>query len=144
MNHEIPHQPEATHHTFRVQLSSTPRGARLARLLAVEQLREWGVGLTAPRQIIAELASNAVRHGHVNGRDFALALDLSPDTLRIEAVDTRSDKDLEPTAPPWYAESGRGLLLVAAFADDWGVEWGPVPRKTVWAEVRLRKRSQWG
>nr|WP_203607597.1 ATP-binding protein [Streptomyces sp. SID11385] len=127
-----------------MQLSSTPRGARLARLLAVEQLREWGVRLTAPRQIIAELASNAVRHGHVKGRDFALALDLSPARLRIELVDTRGDKDLEPTAPPWYAEQGRGLLLVAAFADDWGVDWGPVPRKTVWAEVRLREESQWG
>ncbi|WP_435193543.1 ATP-binding protein [Streptomyces sp. NRRL F-5630] len=132
------------HHFFRVQLSSTRRGARLARLLAVEQLREWGVPLTAPRQIIAELASNAVLHGHVDGRDFALILDLSPDRLRIELVDTRGDKDLEPTAPPWFAERGRGLLLVAAFADDWGVEWGPVPRKTVWAEVRLHRRGRPG
>ncbi|EFG64789.1 LOW QUALITY PROTEIN: regulatory protein, partial [Streptomyces sp. SPB074] len=88
--------------------------------------------------------SNAVLHGHVDGRDFALLLHLSPETLRIELVDTRGDKDLEPTAPPWYAERGRGLLLVAAFADDWGVAWGPAPRKTVWAEVRLRRRDQRG
>ncbi|QIB47791.1 ATP-binding protein [Streptomyces aureoverticillatus] len=32
-------------------------------------------------------------------------------------------------------ESGRGLALVAAFADRWGTEVGPEPRKTVWAEL---------
>lgn len=35
------------------------------------------------------------------------------------------------------AESGRGLALVDAFADRWGVASGPPPRKTVWAEIEL-------
>ncbi|MFE2758312.1 ATP-binding protein [Streptomyces halstedii] len=39
--------------------------------------------------------------------------------------------------PPGDAESGRGLLIVGALADRWGVEAGPVPRKTVWAEIDL-------
>jgi hypothetical protein len=32
------------------------------------------------------------------------------------------------------SESGRGLVIVEALADRWGVELGPRPRKTVWAE----------
>ena len=35
------------------------------------------------------------------------------------------------------AKSGYGLLLVAELADRWGVRTGPVPCKTVWAEVEL-------
>ncbi|WP_420715786.1 ATP-binding protein [Streptomyces sp. NRRL WC-3719] len=33
------------------------------------------------------------------------------------------------------AESGYGLLLVGELADRWGVRQGPVPCKTVWAEL---------
>lgn len=32
--------------------------------------------------------------------------------------------------------SGRGLHLVDALADRWGVSEGRWPRKTVWAEIR--------
>ncbi|GGP57839.1 hypothetical protein GCM10010231_31130 [Streptomyces sindenensis] len=35
------------------------------------------------------------------------------------------------------AETGRGLLIVEAPADHWGIPPGPVPRKTVWAEIGL-------
>lgn len=35
------------------------------------------------------------------------------------------------------AEHGRGLLIVGALADRWGVVPGPCPRKTVWAEIDL-------
>ncbi|MEU9146267.1 ATP-binding protein [Streptomyces sp. NPDC048349] len=116
---------------FHVQLSATPRGARLARLLAVEQLRGWGLPLCDPAQIVAELAANAVTHGRVSGRDFRLALTVSPDTLLIEVTDTRGDRI------PEIREAGRGLVLVEALAERWGVREGPVPCKVVWAEVSL-------
>ncbi|MFJ6175160.1 ATP-binding protein [Streptomyces bacillaris] len=32
---------------------------------------------------------------------------------------------------------GRGMLIVEALADHWGIAPGPVPRKTVWAEIDL-------
>ncbi|MYR97525.1 MULTISPECIES: ATP-binding protein [unclassified Streptomyces] len=63
-------------------------------------------------------------------------------TLRIEVTETRGD-----SVPPGpgavkvpedeYAVHGRGLLIVEALADHWGVVPGPVPRKTVWAEIDL-------
>ncbi|MCX5256245.1 hypothetical protein OOK27_19275 [Streptomyces canus] len=53
-----------------------------ARLLAVEQLREWGLPLHPAEHIVAELAVNAATHGRVPGRDFRLTLYVVGDTLR--------------------------------------------------------------
>lgn len=77
----------------------------------------------------------------MKGRDFQLALTVSANRLRIEVTDTRGDS-LPPgpgavKPPEGDAESGRGLLIVEALADHWGVTPGPVPRKTVWAEIEL-------
>ncbi|MBT2446073.1 ATP-binding protein [Streptomyces sp. ISL-43] len=119
---------------FHVQLSATPRGARLGRMLAVEQLRSWGLPLEEPAQIVAELAVNAVTHGRVPGRDFGLTLSVTPGVLLIEVTDPRGDR------VPRIHDAGRGLVLVAAFADRWGVREGPAPRKAVWAEVCLGAR----
>ncbi|MEU6761583.1 ATP-binding protein [Streptomyces sp. NPDC046853] len=122
---------------FSVQLSPTPRGARLARLLAAEQLRSWGLPLDPARQIVAELSANAADHGRIPGRDFHLALYACPDTLRIEVTDTRPERLPTPQRPSPEAESGRGLLLVEALAHRWGVTEDRFPRKTVWAELSL-------
>ncbi|MFC7637995.1 ATP-binding protein [Streptomyces thermogriseus] len=122
---------------FSVLLSSTPRGARLARLLAADQLRAWELPVETASHIVAELAANAVTHGRVPGRSFRLTLYVVGGTLRIEVTDTRSDRRPEPREPGTDAESGRGLLLVEALADRWGVAEERFPRKTVWAELRL-------
>lgn len=131
--------PELTTHirNFSVQLSPTPRGARLARLLATEQLRSWGLPLDPAAHIVAELAANAVTHGRVPGRDFLLLLYVVGGTLRIEVTDTCGDRLPDPQSPTPDAESGRGLTIVEALADRWGTSPGLPPRKTVWAEVAL-------
>ncbi|MFF8016345.1 ATP-binding protein [Streptomyces sp. NPDC007929] len=122
---------------FAIQLSATRRGARLARLLAERQLDEWGEAYEAAAQVVAELASNAVLHGRVPGRDFRLALRLHPGgTLRIEVTDARGDRI--PRAPGPVAddaEGGRGLRIVTACADRWGVVETAAHGKTVWAEL---------
>ncbi|ANP55590.1 anti-sigma regulatory factor (Ser/Thr protein kinase) [Streptomyces griseochromogenes] len=122
---------------FTARFSPTPQGARLARHLATEQLRIWGLPLDGAPQIVAELAANAATHGRVPGRDFRLTLYVVADTLRIEVTDTRGDHLPNVERPAPDGESGRGLLLVAALADRWGVAHGPRPRKTVWAETRI-------
>ncbi|MGW7594842.1 ATP-binding protein, partial [Streptomyces rubiginosohelvolus] len=68
---DAPHAP-ATGTAFTQRFSSTPRGARLARRLALHQLDAWGVphGTTASDTaavLVAELAANAVTHGRVPG-----------------------------------------------------------------------------
>ncbi|MEU6054010.1 ATP-binding protein [Streptomyces xanthochromogenes] len=133
-----------THH-FSMRFSSTPRGARLARHLAAVRLDAWGhpYDSTAHHDvtlIVAELCANAVRHGHVPGRDFRLLLAGTPTTLRIEVTDTRTER-LPTTRTPAtpLPESGHGHPLVAALSARWA--WSPRadggPRKTVWAEYEL-------
>ncbi|WP_234442744.1 ATP-binding protein [Streptomyces sp. FxanaA7] len=128
-----------------LRFSSTRRGARLARRLAVQQFTEW-TGLPyesgparAVALVTAELASNAVRHGSLPGRDFRLTLLLLSDRFRVEVTDTRPERLPPPvTAQPADETSGRGLLLVEAYADRWGHAVHDAYTKTVWAEVRLR------
>lgn len=134
---------------FSMRFTSTPRGARLARRLVSRRLDSWGYAYGSDANdrltlIAGELAANAVRHGHVPGRDFRLSLTTTDTTatqavVRVEVTDTRGE--LRPacrvTGPD--AESGRGLLLVSQFADRWAVTTaGPAhPGKTVWAECAV-------
>ncbi|WTJ47681.1 ATP-binding protein [Streptomyces atratus] len=128
-----------------MRFTSTPRGARLARRLVSHRLHEWGhpYNTTANDTVTllaAELTANAVRHGHVPGRDFHLRLTVDADadatTIRIEVTDTRTERIPALASPTPDAEAGRGLLLVAALATHWGTT--PrvaAPGKTVWAEI---------
>ncbi|MFJ2590038.1 ATP-binding protein [Streptomyces sp. NPDC087538] len=123
---------------FTVSLSPTRRGARLARLLATAHLGDWGIVCEPAAHIVAELAANAAVHGRVPGRDFRLGLSARHDELlRIEVTDTRDEQLPVVFSPDQYAEGGRGLLIVEALADRWGINVGPVPRKTIWAEIDL-------
>ena len=127
--------------------TSSPRGARLARRLVSHRLDTWGHPYDGQVNdtltlITAELTANAVRHGHVNGRDFHVRLTERADSLRVEVTDTRTERVplLSDREPPGDAESGRGLLIVAGLATHWAV--APrvgAPGKTVWAELCLTR-----
>ncbi|MFD7610468.1 ATP-binding protein [Streptomyces sp. NPDC059828] len=127
---------------FTQRLSSTGRGARLARHLAVHRFDAWGIPYGSElsdnaAQIVAELAANAVTHGRVAGRDFELRLLLGSGVLRIEVSDTRGERaPAMATQSAADAETGRGLLLVDALASDWGTT-QRVIGKTVWAVLPL-------
>lgn len=117
-------QPPVTVRVFTQRLSSTPRGARLARRLTLNQLHSWGIPYgtdvsDAVGAIVAELAANAVTHGRVAGRDFALRLELGPGRIRVEVADSRSGPPRPPRpgavrTPPSLDEHGRGFVLVDA------------------------------
>ncbi|WP_330460589.1 ATP-binding protein [Streptomyces sp. NBC_00820] len=152
MNADIAHSTVSTSDASAsvsvVRLSATPRGARLARHLAAEQLHRWGWSYDTEAHrtaalLVAELAANAVVHGQVRGRDFRLRLTLHHDdaTLRIEVTDARPERrpptpgTLMPPRPE--EESGRGLVLVEALAAHWGTTCADPYTKTVWCEVAL-------
>ncbi|MFF1463747.1 ATP-binding protein [Streptomyces sp. NPDC058330] len=144
-----PHPP--VDRTFEMRFTSTPRGARLARRLVAHRLDTWGIPYGSRAHdaivlVVAELTANAVRHGHVPGRDFHLRLRLDaatrPQTVRIEVTDTRAERmpalPAHLRVPDAEDTGGRGLLLVAGLASRWG--WHPRaagPGKTVWAECAL-------
>jgi anti-sigma regulatory factor (Ser/Thr protein kinase) len=133
-----------TVHQFAMRFSSTPRGARLARRLCGYRLDAWGVPYGSDAHdvvtlVVAELCANAVRHGHVAGRDFHVLLTADPatGTVRIEVSDTLGERLPHlPATVPTDGVGGRGLLLVEALADRWGCSprAGGGPGKTVWAE----------
>ncbi|MFH8474751.1 ATP-binding protein [Streptomyces sp. NPDC018000] len=132
----------AQRRVFSRQFPSTSRGARLARLTVVRHLGEWGLPSASEASctvalVVAELASNAVRHGRVRGRNFLLSVTYETRARRIRIEVSDACPELPPVGPSMPAdgeESGRGLVLVDVLAD----RWGAVPRtslgKTVWAE----------
>ncbi|WLW51312.1 ATP-binding protein [Streptomyces sp. YU58] len=137
------HTP-ATVSTFTQLYGSTPSGARLARRHVEARMDVWGYerGGEANEHVtlvVAELAANAVRHGRVRGRGFRVRLVLCGDVVRVEVMDARAEQLPTPAGESTAQESdegGRGLLLVGALAEKWGVE--PRPDgiyKTVWAKV---------
>ncbi|QZL08367.1 ATP-binding protein (plasmid) [Streptomyces sp. BHT-5-2] len=147
MNHTAP-QPAPSTRTFRQQLSSTRRGARLARLFTVTELHTWGVPpdiTERAEHVVAELAANAVLHGRVPGRDFELALTYTPlprpGRLLIEVSDARGDR-LPRTVgeDPDLSTGSRGLALVALLADHWET----VPRLPGGKTVRAKLATQSG
>ena len=140
-------QPSVTVRAFVQRLSPTPRGARLARHLALHQLDAWGIPHGSDTSdtvavVVAELAANAVTHGRVPGRDFELRLSLVTGSVRIEVTDTRTGpRPPAPGAveqPDLLDDTGRGLVLVEALAHRWEVvERVPPPGKTVRVEIDL-------
>ncbi len=151
---EQPAPATPAHACFALRFSSTPRGARLARRLCAERLDSWGVPYGSDDHdvlslLVSELATNAVTHGHVTGRDFRVHLlaftapAAASLTVRVEVTDTRGDALPAPAATPDTSPvpiGGRGLLLVEALADRWGCAPRPDgPGKTVWAECTVAR-----
>ncbi|MFF9850334.1 ATP-binding protein [Streptomyces litmocidini] len=141
MTSPVTREPAVTVRVFTQRFSSTPRGARLARRLALHQLDRWHLPYDSETSdtvglLVAELAANAVTHGRVPGRDFELTLAYAPGLrLRIDVSDTRSERRPTPVAVGPLDEGGRGLLLVEALASRWAVLDRVPVGKTVRAEL---------
>jgi len=85
--------------------------------------------------VVSELVANAIRHA---GTDFELTVQLADDRLRVEVFDADTRPPVFVAADP-EATSGRGLVIVAAFAGTWGFETTErqgMTGKTVWDEFR--------
>lgn len=84
--------------------------------------------------LVSELVTNAVRHGRP---DIEVSLFTAPDRVRIEVSDGGDALPVVPRGQPSIDRpTGRGLLIVAATADDWGITRPPgATGKTVWAEL---------
>jgi serine/threonine-protein kinase RsbW len=84
--------------------------------------------------VLTEPAGNAVRHAHRPGRTFTVALAHDgAKTIEVEVFDGSPHHPVLNGYDP-DATSGRGLLLVDALCEEWGVrkrEFG----KSVWARA---------
>ncbi|CAM5583435.1 non-specific serine/threonine protein kinase OS=Streptomyces gougerotii OX=53448 GN=GCM10010227_48910 PE=3 SV=1 [Streptomyces diastaticus subsp. diastaticus] len=113
------------------------RSVPAARDFAAAVLDEWDARVRRDDVLlcVSELATNALLHGVPPGRGFRLFVLRADDGgVRVEVHDS-GDGHPATRAPGDEAESGRGLLLVSALADDWGVGERD-PGKSVWCSFR--------
>ncbi|MFC8277913.1 ATP-binding protein [Streptomyces sp. NPDC057271] len=117
------------------------RSVPLARDFTRRALADWGLhdGADDVLLCVSELATNALLHGVPPGRGYRLHLHLGrPGPLRIEVHD--SGDGTPAVREPSCGESGRGLFLVSALADRWGVG-ERHPGKIVWCEFHRVRRG---
>ncbi|MFI2640084.1 SpoIIE family protein phosphatase [Streptomyces sp. NPDC018610] len=137
-------QHAGAHAEARATLPGGPLAPGSARALTRATLDEWrDLGLTVPDRladdvlvVVSELVTNAVVHA---GTDVELACRLEPETgaCVVEVSDqhpSRAPRDHRAPTPYEPPEYGRGLRLVAALAEAWGITYRPGV-KTVWARL---------
>lgn len=120
---------------LRLDVPLDPSSVTLARRQAREALLAWHVPQLADdvQLVVTELVANAVRHAPAR---VQLRLLLEGPTLRVEVSDDQPVMLPRRTARAVVAENGRGLLIVEALAQDWGVDGDPAG-KTVWCELHV-------
>ncbi|MCZ4102553.1 ATP-binding protein [Streptomyces sp. H39-C1] len=114
--------------------AATPASVGLARQFAMTTLASWGLPARAEeiRLCVSELASNALTHGTTPGHGFLVTLAAEEDFVRLEVHDTQSPRP-EVQHPSSTDTSGRGLLIVEALSDGWGVQDRQPLGKVVWS-----------
>ena len=111
-------------------LSADTQSVCAARTLVREELGRWGTaGLVDDCcLIVSELVTNAIRHG---GTAFALRLGSDGRWVYGEVFDAGDGLPCE-VPDDLDATGGRGLVIVGALSDDWGVVPADGGGKTVW------------
>ncbi|MGW4164178.1 SpoIIE family protein phosphatase [Streptomyces sp. NPDC004788] len=113
------------------EVPSDPSAVSPVRTQAAARLRSWGledVGFTA-ELVLSELITNAIRYGRPPVRvrlihDRVLICEVSDGSSTSPHLRHATDTD----------EGGRGLFLVAQFAQRWGTRYAR-RGKTIWAEL---------
>jgi anti-sigma regulatory factor (Ser/Thr protein kinase) len=118
MNAMAPTRPTELH-LHRVRLSAGPVAAAEARRQVREAICAWEVDVDPDVAVLltSELVSNAIRHEA--SATVMLAISCSCDQLRVDIHDTSRALPVLVDAGG-DAETGRGLMLVASLAAEWG------------------------
>lgn len=122
------------------RLPCTPDAARAARAYVAETLADWPpASAETVRLLVSEVVTNAVLHART---PVELLLEVQGDRVRVDV------RDGSPSAPLLKryaadAATGRGLRLLAALSDEWGVSRTP-SGKSVWFTVGRDARDDPG
>ncbi|MFI6686052.1 SpoIIE family protein phosphatase [Streptomyces sp. NPDC050485] len=131
--------------TARAAASFDPvgRSVATARAFVRDTLQGWGYADVVDDAVVltSELVTNAVVHAGTKADVLCLR---SGDGVRVEVADRYPEREVPLLGSPADIagpdrENGRGLLLCAALASRWGVEYTPT-RKNVWFQLDLPDR----
>ncbi|MEV6204040.1 SpoIIE family protein phosphatase [Streptomyces sp. NPDC051771] len=118
------------------------RSVAAARAFVRDTLQGWGHPELVDDAVVltSELVTNAVVHAGTAADVLCLR---SEDSIRVEVADRYPEREIPVQSGRTLAspdrENGRGLLLCAALADRWGVDYSPT-RKHVWFHLSLPQR----
>ncbi|MFF4842755.1 ATP-binding protein [Streptomyces collinus] len=124
--------------TAAFDLPALPPAVGTARRVVRDLLTVWGVTETVRDDaavVLSELVTNALVHAA--GERVVCRVRRGADRVRLEIEDQNRGRALPfPRKPGPDDQNGRGLFLVAALSDDWGVTLAPGrPARIVWAEL---------
>ncbi|MEU0233517.1 MULTISPECIES: SpoIIE family protein phosphatase [unclassified Streptomyces] len=130
--------------TARATASFEPvgRSVAAARAFVRDTLQGWGHPELVDDAVVltSELVTNAVVHAGTAADVLCLRSD---DSIRVEVSDRYPEREIPVqggrTLVSPDRENGRGLLLCAALAHRWGVDYSPT-RKHVWFHLDLPQR----
>ena len=114
---------------FRGALESVSAARRFARESVAGRA---GDAVDAVELMVSELASNCVEHADT---DFEVSIDVSESEVRVSARDRGRGQPV-PRSPTLREPRGRGLRIVEALSDDWGVI-ASASESTVWFTLHL-------
>ena len=118
------------HARLELELADQPSSVRTARRAVTAFCATLEVEPSNAALIVSELVANAVEHGHGPVTTTAC---WQSSRVRVEVTDEGHG---QPTVehPELLRERGRGLMIVAALADKWGVA-ETTSGTLVWAEL---------
>jgi anti-sigma regulatory factor (Ser/Thr protein kinase) len=117
-----------------------PTSAALVRREIAADLGRRAVDPAAIDDVVlvaSELVSNAIRHAPAT-QTHDVCWDFDPTGVTVRVRDS-SDRYPVQRAASSAEPGGRGLRIIAAMSDGWGVQPVPGGGKEVWAHIRLQQ-----
>jgi anti-sigma regulatory factor (Ser/Thr protein kinase) len=110
---------QTLHRTRSISLAAAPTAAAAVRREVAEAIDSWDVAVdhSVAALLASELVTNAIKHAA--GQAVGVLISRGRDELRVEVHDTSRCVPVLMDAGA-DMEAGRGLVLVASLASDWG------------------------
>ena len=117
----------------RLDLTPSVRLVRAARDLTTRALLDWGCPqpIAPATLIVSELVNNAILHART---DLTVSVARWGDLVRLAVHDATPERPVRRNEPAQV--NGRGMLLVAALSQSWGVLPASGGGKVVWAVLQ--------
>ncbi|MFE9019117.1 ATP-binding protein [Streptomyces sp. NPDC007808] len=127
-----------------VPFDATPREVPALRRVMRQHLSHWGLlHVLDPAQLcVSELVTNVIRHVGT-GVPASLAVSMKGTNLRLEVEDPFIDELPTLGRAETEAEGGRGLALIDAMSEEWGVRLTSAGKVT-WCELATELTSPHG